>query len=277
MTQLADPVFLLAAARRAVELAVRLLHAHPPGRLTSKGDRDMASEMDYLVERTLRQYLRDETPDIGFHGEEDGGTDLATETVWVLDPVDGTANFVHGIPLCAVSLGLVHKGLPQLGVIAMPYLGEQYWAVRGGGAFSTERQLAVSGTTRLPDAIVALGDYAVGTGAEHDNQLRLALTGQLAANVQRVRMVGSAAIDLAWLAAGRFDACVALSNKPWDTAAGVVIAAEAGALVVDHDGSPHALDSTATIAANPLLIPHLTALVTEARHHVAGAPSAGLG
>jgi myo-inositol-1(or 4)-monophosphatase len=269
MGQLFDPASALPAACRAVDLAVHLLRTSRPGTLTSKGDRDMASEMDYAVERALRQYLRDETPHIGFHGEEDGGTDLASQTSWILDPVDGTANFVHGIPLCAVSLGLVHNGHPVLGVIAMPYLGERYWAVRDHGAFDESGRLSVPDTRRLPDAIVALGDYAVGTGADRENRLRIALTDRLAANVQRIRMVGSAAIDLAWLAAGRFDACVALSNKPWDTAAGVVLAAEAGALVVDADGSPHGLNSTATIAANPALIPALTGLVTAARESLA--------
>jgi myo-inositol-1(or 4)-monophosphatase len=270
MGQPFEPASALPAAREAVELAVRLLSTRAPGGITSKGDRDMASEMDYAVERALRAYLRDQTPGIGFHGEEDGGTDLAHGTSWILDPVDGTANFVHGVPLCAVSLGLVHNGQPVLGVVAVPYLGERYWAVRGHGAFDSNGRLSVSGTGRLPDAIVALGDYAVGAGAEHENRLRIALTDRLAAHVQRIRMVGSAAIDLAWVAAGRFDACVALSNKPWDTAAGVVLAAEAGALVVDGDGSPHGLDSTATIAANPLLIPALTGLVSAARDSLAG-------
>ncbi|GAA4605015.1 hypothetical protein GCM10023107_70290 [Actinoplanes octamycinicus] len=109
--------------------------------------------------------------------------------------------------------------------------------------------------------MVALGDYAVGDGADDKNRARFALTQRLATSVQRVRMHGSAAIDLAWLAAGQVDAIVMLANKPWDTAAGVIIAREAGAVLVDQDGTPHHTGSSATIAANPALLPAILALV----------------
>ena len=112
--------------------------------------------------------------------------------------------------------------------------------------------------------MVAIGDYAVGIDAETRNRPRLALTGKLAARVQRVRMFGSAAVDLAWVAEGRIDASVMLSNTPWDTAAGVLIAREAGAVVVDLDGSPHTTNAQATIAANPKILTDLIELITEA-------------
>ena len=108
---------------------------------------------------------------------------------------------------------------------------------------------------------MALGDYAVGDDAEEKNEIRFALTQRLARNVQRIRMHGSAAIDLVWLAAGHIDAVVMLANKPWDTSAGVVIAREAGALIVDRNGSPHSIDSSATIAANASLLPSVVTLI----------------
>jgi myo-inositol-1(or 4)-monophosphatase len=122
-----------------------------------------------------------------------------------------------------------------------------------------------SHTLRGSCQVVAIGDYAVGTDAPQRNRLRLAVTGQLAAQAQRVRMHGSAATDLAWLASGRIDALITLSNKPWDMAAGVVIAREAGAHIVDKDGSRHSLHSQATIGAGPRLIEPLLCLVKDAR------------
>lgn len=116
----------------------------------------------------------------------------------------------------------------------------------------------------LRDAIVAIGDYAVGENAAKKNVLRLAVTRKLAESAQRVRMTGSAAVDLAWLAEGKIDAVVMMSNKPWDTAAGVAIAREAGASILDKDGSPHALDSATTIGAGANIVRELLDLIRDA-------------
>jgi beta-phosphoglucomutase-like phosphatase (HAD superfamily) len=121
--------------------------------------------------------------------------------------------------------------------------------------------MSASSTDRLKDAVVAVGDYATGPRADHKNQQRLALTIQLAPRVHRVRMIGSAALDLAWVAEGRLDAAIMLANKPWDTAAGVLLAREAGATVVDIDGSAHRFDSAATIAGPDALIAQLLPLI----------------
>jgi Inositol monophosphatase family len=124
--------------------------------------------------------------------------------------------------------------------------------------------MKASTTTRLRDAVVAIGDYAVGNGADRKNEIRLATTIQLAARVHRIRMLGTAALDLAWVADGRLDASVTLANQPWDTAAGVLLAREAGATVVDADGRPHNLDSAATIAAPAPLLSQLIPLLRAA-------------
>jgi myo-inositol-1(or 4)-monophosphatase len=222
----------------------------------------MASETDYRVEREIRDFLSRRAPTVGFLGEEDGRTG-ATDAFWVLDPIDGTANFVRGIPLCAVSLALVQDTETMLGVIILPFIGETYCAEQDKGALLNGKEIHCSDTDKLAEAIVSIGDYAVGRNAGAKNQARFALTETLAAHVQRVRMLGTAAVDLAWVASGRLDATVALSNKPWDTAAGVLIAREAGAEVVDRDGSRHTLDSSATIAANAVLTPQVLALLAE--------------
>ncbi|NRQ31469.1 inositol monophosphatase [Nonomuraea sp. NN258] len=258
-----DAQALLPIAGQAVSIAAEIIRTRAPGVVTSKGDRDMATEVDYAVERAVREFLAQETPEIGFLGEEEGVAHSGDGLLWALDPVDGTANFLHGIPLCGASLGLVDNNMSILGVIDLPFLDLRYSAAEGAGAHANGTHIQVSDVLDLETAIVALGDYAVGDNAHERNRPRLALTQELAARVQRVRMFGSAVIDLAWVADGRIDANIMLSNKPWDTAAGVIIAREAGAAVVDLDGSPHTMTSHATIAAGPGLVADLVQLISE--------------
>ncbi len=261
----ADPGSFLPVALRAADVASELIRTRPPASVTEKSDRDLVSDVDVAIERAVRGYLREATPDTGFLGEEEGGSgDPGTGWLWTLDPIDGTSNFAHGLPLCAISLALLRDGRPILAVIDAPFLGERYHAVEGHGAYAGERPLKASTTTRLRDAVVAIGDYATGDGADRKNELRLAATIQLTPRVHRIRMFGTAAVDLAWVAAGRLDASITLSNKPWDTSAGVLIAREAGATVTDAHGRPHDLNSAATIAAAPPLISQLIPLIQAA-------------
>ncbi|MEO3876606.1 inositol monophosphatase [Nonomuraea sp. B12E4] len=263
-----DARTLLPIAERAVSIASDIIRTKAPGVITAKGDRDMATEVDYAVEHAVREFLARETPEIGFLGEEEGVIHSGGGLMWALDPVDGTANFLHGIPLCGVSLGLIEKDTPTLGVIDLPFLGLRYSAAENVGASANGSVIQVSEARELQSAIVAIGDYAVGENADERNRPRLALTQELAARVQRLRMFGSAAIDLAWVADGRIDANIMLSNNPWDTAAGVIIAREAGAAVVDLDGSPHSMTAHATIAASPKLVADLVELIAETRKAV---------
>lgn len=255
---------LLAIACQAVDVGREIFLTKSPGQLTAKGDRDMASEVDYAIESTLAAILREKTPDIGFLGEEGGNRGIPSALTWTLDPIDGTVNFIHGSPLCGISLALMLDQAPVLGVVDLPFLGLRYTAVKGGGAYCGQRRLSVSSNADLAEAVVAIGDYAVGFEASAKNVARLAITSHLASAVQRVRMHGSAAIDLVWLAEGRIDGVIIMANQPWDTAAGVIIAREAGADVVDSDGSSHTSESAATIGANPKLLPDLLSLVMDA-------------
>jgi myo-inositol-1(or 4)-monophosphatase len=263
------PGALLPIALEAVAIAGELIRSRPPGSLTAKGDRDMASELDYAVERAVRAHLRERTPGVAILGEEEGVTGACGgELLWALDPIDGTANFVHGMPLTGVSLGLLRRDRPVLGVIDLPFLGARYRAVEHTGAYVGDRRITTSRTSGLSDSIVALGDYAVGVGAAEKNRLRLALSEHLAGRVQRVRMLGSAALDLAWVAEGKLDASMTMSNEPWDTAAGVIIAREAGAIVIDQDGSDHTSASAATIAVAPGIVEELLAVVARTQEEV---------
>ncbi|GAA1395148.1 inositol monophosphatase family protein [Pseudonocardia kongjuensis] len=253
---------LLGIGQAAMKIALDVIASRDPGRVTLKSDRDIASEVDYAVENQLREFLANETPHIGFLGEEEGESD-DRETLWVLDPVDGTANFVRGLPLYAVSLALVEDGQPVVGLISLPAISLHYTATQHGGARCNGETIRSRPTASLQDAMVSLGDYAVGDDATEKNVDRLAITSRLAERVERIRMVGSAAADLAWVAHGKLDATVILANKPWDTAAGSLLVREAGALVVDRHGEPHSLTSTSTVALSPELYGDLLPLLHD--------------
>ncbi|MFJ6528059.1 inositol monophosphatase family protein [Streptomyces longwoodensis] len=256
---------LLGIACSAIDQASRLVTSMDIGVVTSKGDRDMVSEIDYAVEDIVHSFLLSETPEIGFLGEENGGADLARRTTWVLDPVDGTANLVKGLPLCAVSLGLVQGARSVLGVVDLPFGALRYRAAEGQGAYCGDSRIYPSATADVRDAIIAIGDYAVGVGATIPNSRQLALTALLAKRALRVRMLGSAAIDLVWVACGKLDASITLSNNPWDMAGGTAIAREAGVSVLDADGTPHNVTSSSTVCVAPPLEEALTQLLASAK------------
>jgi myo-inositol-1(or 4)-monophosphatase len=289
-----DPRALLPAAFQAADAASRMMRTRKPETLTEKSDRDLVSDVDLAIERAIRHHLAAASPGIAFLGEEEGRTgDPAAGWVWTLDPIDGTSNFAHGLPLCTTSLALLHDGRPVLAVIDAPFLGYRYHAIEGQGAYASSTgtsstgtsstgashpgaggtRMSVSSISRLRDAVVAIGDYAVGEDADRKNEARLAVTARLASRVHRIRMLGTAALDLAWLAEGRLDASITLGNKPWDTSAGVLIAREAGAEVVDTDGRRHELSSAATIAGPPALIPQLLPLLDHVQARPAQPPS----
>lgn len=248
-----DLAELVTIAQQAVGLGYDLVKNTTPTEIRLKGDRDVVTEVDLTVEQEVRAFLDRMTPDIEFLGEEEGGQSalLDAEQVWTLDPIDGTSNFAHGLPLCAISLALVRRGEPVVAAIVAPFLDLRYYAAKDHGAFGNGTQLQASKTTDLSKAIVSIGDYATGPNAAQKNERRLRLTTLLAERVERIRMFGSAALDLAWVAEGRTDATIILSNKPWDTAAGVLLAREAGAIVIDSTGAPHDFGSTETIAVTP--------------------------
>jgi myo-inositol-1(or 4)-monophosphatase len=252
---------LLSLAKRATAPASELIRSQVPHTLTSKGDRDLTTDVDTAVEQLVRDFLRQHTPDVGFLGEEGGGTDPTDGPRWILDPIDGTINFLHGLPLCAVSLSLMEDDITLLAVIDMPFFAVQYHALIECGSYANGQRLHVSATQTLNAALVSVDQYTCGAGAEPANQARRRLVDYLASHAQRVRMLGASAIDLAWTAQGRLDACIIFGNKPWDTSAGVLIAREAGARILDLHGANHTPDSAATIAVSPSLEHELMAAV----------------
>lgn len=257
---------LFAIASQATRIGSTTLNKARPGSVQHKGDRDLVTDIDLGIQRDIADYLARTTPDIALLAEESvQQPDIAAaEWLWVLDPIDGTSNFVRGLPLCAVSLALLRRGRTVVGVIDAPLLDRTYHAVEGDGAFLNGARIHAGTTDSLNNAIVSLGDYAVGPLAAELNRQRLALTAEFVPRVERIRMIGAAALDLAFVAEGTLDGCVMMSNKPWDTGAGTLIAREAGAVLTDAQGRPHTHRSASTVAATPGIAEQLVTMVQNA-------------
>jgi myo-inositol-1(or 4)-monophosphatase len=228
-----------------------------------KGPGDFVSEADLRAEQTLREHLSQARPDFAFLGEEGGPSADREDWEWrfVVDPLDGTTNFLHGIPHFAISIGIEKRtaGGSEIvaGVIFNPASNELYWAEKGTGAYLNDRRLRVSGRKSLLDAVFATGiPFAkVRRKAEFSHTLA-----RLMPQVAGVRRFGSAALDLAWVASGRFDGFWELDLHRWDIAAGLVLVREAGGFVTDPEGGD-AYASGHVVAGNPVLQPLLRAEV----------------
>lgn len=202
-----------------------------------KGPADLVTDADFAAQRVVYDLLRSERPEDGFVGEESTdpsstAAELAGRLCWVVDPLDGTANYVHGFPMYATSVGVVFDGELIAGAIFDPLHGEMFSAARGAGAWLNDTRLRVTDTTELGKALVAIS-LPPGVGPDSPD---LASFVSVVQACQAVRRTGSAALNLAYTAAGRLDAHWAFSIKPWDVAAGVLIAAEAGATVTNSRG-----------------------------------------
>jgi myo-inositol-1(or 4)-monophosphatase len=242
----------LELAIRVARGAGRVLLRHL-GRLDGyrrKGDVDLVSaadhaSQDYLLRRILRAF-----PDDGVLAEEGGDTKGATGFRWVVDPCDGTTNFVHGHPVFAVSVGVVRDGVPVAGCVHVPAMGETFHAAAGGGAFLNGRPIRVSAVDTLDAALLASGfPYYRRDAVDR----LLALVGRAIRHGQGFRRAGAAAVDLCWLAAGRLDGFWEEGLHAWDVAAGEVIVREAGGRVTGFDGGPHSLAAGRTVASNGLI------------------------
>lgn len=256
-----NPGSLLPVAFAAAATASEIIRTNPPRAFAEKTGWDLGVEL--AAECAIRSRLAAETPDIGFLGAEAAGAEQpGAEWAWALGPIGFTPDFARSIPLSTVSLALLHHGHPVLGVIDAPFLEKRYHAAEGRGAYLGDRRLLIAAPAELRDAVVAIDEYPAGHDPDGRSQLsRLGLAAaELTPRVRRVRVHGSAVLDLAWVAEGQRDASVALGHQPWSIAAGVIITREAGATVVEN-GSPHDFDLATAIAAPPLLIAQLSPLL----------------
>ncbi|MBS0224298.1 MAG: inositol monophosphatase [Proteobacteria bacterium] len=220
--------------------------------VSEKGPGDFVSRADVQAERVLRAELARTRPDYGFLGEEGGETKGDGRNRWIADPLDGTTNFLHGVPHFAISLALEREGEIIAGVIYQPISDELFWAEKGNGAFidtpnARSRRLRVSGRKEPARALVGTGIPHIGRG-DHPAYLRKleAVMGRTAG----IRRWGAASLDLAFVAAGRYDAFFEYGLAPWDVAAGLLLVREAGGMVSDVAGHPYALGASSILATN---------------------------
>jgi myo-inositol-1(or 4)-monophosphatase len=216
--------------------------------VSQKGPADFVSAADHRAEETLVAELRRARPHFGFLLEEGGvveGDD--TSNRWIIDPLDGTTNFLHGLPHFAISIGLERDGKPYAGVIYDPIRDELFWAESGAGAFLNDQRLRVSARRDLPVALIATGMPFKGR-AQHPDYL--SMVDRVWGETAGVRRFGSAALDLAYVAAGRFDGFWEFALSPWDVAAGVIIVREAGGIVTEVDGGSDTMTTGNILATN---------------------------
>ncbi len=226
-------------------------HQVGPGPSISKGSAvDLVTQFDLASERLISEGLRQHFPGHAIFGEESGGKLPASGPVWVIDPLDGTTNFAHGYPVFCVTLALLVDSEPVLGVTFDPLRNDLFWAQRGQGAWRDERRLRISTTSDLGASLLATG-FAYDRGSNPDNNL--AEFSHFVTRTRGVRRGGSAALDMAWVAAGWVDGYWERGIQVWDLAAGVLLIAEAGGVVTNYRGRPWQPADRNVVAANSVL------------------------
>lgn len=228
--------------------------------VSRKGPADFVSQADKAAENTLVEELQRARPGWGFLLEEGGEIpgEEPDSPRFIIDPLDGTSNFLHGIPHFAISIGVEHLGTVVAGIIYQPLTDESFWAERGRGAWLHNARLRVSGRSQLSEALFATGIPYKGHGDQAQFE---AILGRVIPEVAGVRRFGAASLDLAWVAAGRFDGFWEEGLHPWDVAAGMLLVKEAGGFVSDYRGGERMLERQEIIAANDQMHSRLHRLV----------------
>jgi len=257
------------AARTAGDIILRALDNADRMTVRSKGPNDFVTDVDRQAEQAIISCLHKAYPDHGMLAEESGG-DSTSEYIWIIDPLDGTTNFVHGFPNFAVSIALQHNGILEQAVVYDPIRQEIFTATRGRGAHLNNRRIRVSERKSLDGALL-------GTGFPFREQQRLDLYLRtfkgLFQHAADVRRPGSAALDLAYVAAGRLDGFWEFGLKSWDIAAGALLIQEAGGLVADMTGNPDFLASGDIVAGNAKVLKAMLQIITR-QHQQAEAVAA---
>ncbi len=256
------------AAQKAARRLLRDFNEVEQLQVSIKGPGDFVSQADLRAEATIREELARARPGYAFLMEESGASGSENWSWrWVVDPLDGTTNFLHGIPHWAISIGL-QKRLPDgsaelaAAVVYNPAGNEMFWAEKGAGAYLNERRLRVSARRELIDALFSTGIPFAAIPAER--RLPFArILGSLMPQVSGIRRFGSAALDLCWTAAGRYDGFWEIGLKPWDCAAGILVVREAGGYVTDpHNAESQAMEADCNIVAgNTYMHPKLREIV----------------
>jgi myo-inositol-1(or 4)-monophosphatase len=242
-----------AAVRKAGRKLARDFGEVSELQVSRKGPADFVSAADTKAEETLIEELTKARPGYGFLAEERGAVEGTDKThTWIIDPLDGTTNFLHGLPHFAITVALEREGVVVAGVTYNPASNELFWAEKGKGCFLNDKRLRVAGRKTLIDSVLATGIPFAGKPGHAQFLKELH---QMTQRVAGVRRFGSAALDLAYVAAGRFDGYWERDLKAWDIAAGGLMVLEAGGTVSNPDGGPFVLEEGAVCASNPELAP----------------------
>lgn len=253
---------MVAAARKAGRSLARDFGEVEQLQVSVKGPANFVTAADHRAEDVIFKDLSKARHGYAFLMEERGevaGPDASHR--WIVDPLDGTTNFLHGIPLFAISIALEREGQLVAGVIYNPIMDELYTAEKGKGAFLNDRRLRVAARRNLQESVVATGIPHRGRGG---HQRAIAETTAAMRETSGIRRTGAAAMDLAWTAAGRFDAYWEHGLKPWDIAAGIVLMREAGGMATDHHGGSHMLETGSIAAGNAQVHKQLLVMLQQA-------------
>jgi myo-inositol-1(or 4)-monophosphatase len=208
---------------------------------------NLVTEIDKQSEQMIMKKIKQVYPDHDFLGEETGGQNVKSEYRWIIDPLDGTVNFTHGLPLFCVSIGLEYQGTIQLGVVYNPISNELFTAERGKGAYLNSKRLQVTKTNKLIESMLVTGfPYNVQENPDH----AIEHFTNFLMEAQALRRLGSAALDICYVAAGRFEGFWEVNLHPWDVAAGVLILLEAGGVWTDFHGLPTSVYNPQLLASN---------------------------
>jgi len=248
-----------AAARKAGEL---ILQRTETLQIMNKGSNyNLVTDADLLSQKTIVDYIKTTFPDDAIFGEENDTPrpPLDAERLWIIDPIDGTTNYAHRIPHFSISIAFAKKGTVECGVIFDPSMNELFSAERSGGAWCNSTPIFVSKVASLTQSVIATGFYYERGVLMHktlDTIERL-----LTANIQGIRRMGSAALDLCYVACGRYDGYFEYRLSPWDFAAGILIVEEAGGICLDSDGSRKGLQSLGCITCTSTLAEEFVPMV----------------
>ncbi|HTT12271.1 MAG TPA: inositol monophosphatase family protein [Burkholderiaceae bacterium] len=229
-------------------------------RVSAKGRSDFVTEVDRAAEEAIIETLRTAYPQHAFLAEESGASDSGSgdEYTWIIDPLDGTTNFIHGFPQYAVSIALQHRGQLAQAVVYDPTRNELFTASKGRGAFLNDRRIRVSRRTQLRECLVGTG-FPFRSLEHMDDYLRMFR--RITEETAGIRRPGAAALDLAYVAAGRLDGFWEIGLSPWDMAAGALLILEAGGFIADFKGEPNYLTNGRVVAGNPKTFAQLLKLV----------------
>jgi len=250
------------AARKAARGLARDFGEVAELQVSKKGAADYVTAADLKAEQVIFEALSKARPGYGFLAEERGlveGTDK-THT-FIVDPLDGTTNFVHAVPQFAINIALEREGQIVAGVTYNPILNEMFWAERGKGAFLNDRRIRVAARTTMVESLLATGIPFAGRPGHAQFLKELH---QVTQRISGVRRFGSAALDLAWVAAGRFDGYWERGLSPWDVAAGILLVSEAGGVVTAIEGTPADIRGGSICASNSMLHPQILELLRAA-------------